>query len=268
MADAETLTERARVLLGLGRREEAGEVIARAMALDPTSGPAHVVLARIQLADQRLDEADATVRRALGLDPTVPALHIASLVARARGDHTRSLELLDRAIRIAPENAPLHVGRALSWLGPYLEVGEGDSPAAVSAREEACSAARIAAELDPDLASPHYALALAARGEGDLPGAAAHLQDAFAIAPDWADAHLLMGRIRAAQGMGRLASRHFAAAGHLDPEGGTAIRALRRLNRFGSGRFRRRRRINPFLVPEAQRILAADFDIRGEDGED
>ena len=115
-------------------------------------------------------------------------------------------------------------------------------------------------------------LGLVAHARGDDPGAASHVLDALAAEPGWADAHLLLGRIRARQGMSRLASRHFAEAGVLAPSDGAALSHLRQLVDPGPpGRVRRllglsapERRVR--VVPQAARILSVDRDLRGDDG--
>jgi tetratricopeptide (TPR) repeat protein len=195
---------------------------------------------------------------------------VAAVAHRQLGEFDRSLDLLDRAIALRPDAALLHVGRALTLVGPWLLTGgvaDGPVPDAGERLTAAHCACDTASGLDPELAIVPYARAFIALGHDDLPGAATELTEALRLDPELAGAHLALGRVRARQNMGRLASRHFAAAGRLDPSHHAPRLWLRALARPFSRRSRRRGDVDTArLVPEAQRIVEADLRVRGRLG--
>lgn len=270
MADPHRLTT-ARHLLAVGRHDQAKQLIGEALADDPASAELHLAMAQAhQAADETVD-ALAAARRSLAIEPTVAALHVAAIAHRQLGEFDESIDLLDRAVSLHPESARLHVGRALTLVGPWLLTGgEPDEPvvdadARLTAAQHACDAA---AEFDPGMAIVPYARAFVAIGRDDLPAAANQLIEALRLDPELAGAHLALGRVRARQGMGRLASRHFAAAGHLDASQDSSRLWLRALARPRSRRARRRGDVDTTrLVPEAQRVVHADLRVRGHLGE-
>jgi tetratricopeptide (TPR) repeat protein len=269
MSDPTAAAEKGRNLLAIGRTDAALTIIGEAIASDPSNAPLHVLMAR---AHNAAGDADATLmaaERALALEVSVGALHLAAVAHRSRREWDRSLELLARAIELAPEQPNLHIGRALTLLGPW--VASADTPEHEAERvDDGCVAEAIlsadrAAQLDPELALAPFAHAFAAVARDDLPAAAAHLERALQLDPEWSTAHLVLGKVRARQGMGRLASRHLAAAGRLEPTDTDALHILRRLTSPASRRARRRGRLDlDRVVPEAQRILEADIRLGTE----
>ncbi len=231
MDDVTRMAEKAELLLDIARHSEAEAAIGEALAITPADASLHVLRARILHAagDSRAHEA---ANRALDLEVSVPALHIAAIINQAERSFDQALDLFDRALVLHPEGPNLHVGRALTFTGPYfgLEARPVESDDDLAAIAEARTAADRAATLDPGLATAHYARALCAIATDDHPRAAAHLDHALRLEPDWPEAHLLMGHVRARQGMAKLASRHFATAGRLDPESHRPLAGLRALN--------------------------------------
>ncbi len=255
-------------LLAVGRVDEAVTLIGEAIAADPANADLHVAMARAHHAGGDADETLAAATRALALDVDVAALHLAAVAHRTRREWAESLELLSRAIDLTPDAANLHVGTALTLLGPWI--APADTPAHEAERvddgrvAEAIHAADRAATLEPELALVPYVRGFVALARDDLPAAASHLETALRLDPEWSTAHLVLGKIRARQGMGRLASRHLAAAGRLEPSDTGALHLLRRLTTPGGRRARRKGRLDlDRVVPDARRILQADLRIGG-----
>jgi tetratricopeptide (TPR) repeat protein len=268
MSDSTVAAEKAANLLAIGRVDEAVTLIGEAIAADPANPDLHVAMARAHNAQGDADATLAAAERALALEVDVAALHLAAVAHRSRREWTTSLELLARAVEIDPAAANLHVGTALTLLGPWIAAAETPDHAAERVDDgrvaEAIHAADRAAALDPELALVPYVRAFAAVARDDLPAAATHLEAALRLDPEWSVAHLVLGRIRARQGMGRLASRHLAAAGRLEPTDTGALHLLRRLTSPVSRRARRKGRLDlERVVPDARRILEADLRVGG-----
>lgn len=229
MDDGARAEETARNLFAIGRYDAARQKAAVALAADPQRASVHVLLARIAYESGDSDAALEAIRVALALDPTVDALHVASVVHRSLRSFDDAIRLTERAIQLQPDAAILRVSKTLTLVGPFF----GETPSIydadehASALDEARQSARRAAELDPLLANAPYSLALCHLVTGDLPGAADALSRSLELDPESAEAHLVMGQTRARQGMSKLASRHLAAAGRLDPTDQRATSTLR-----------------------------------------
>ena len=223
--------ETARNLFAIGRLDAARQKATEALAADPQSARIHVLLAKIAHQSGDSDAALTAVETGLALEPSIDALHVASIIHRSRRSFDEALAATDRAIELSPEGAVLHVGRALTLVGPFF--GEDATTFDASIHEEEIEAARVsalrAAELDPLMANAPYAAALCALVLGDLPGAADALSKSLELDPESAETHLVMGQTRARQGMSKLASRHLAAAGRLDPADQRATSTLKTL---------------------------------------
>lgn len=266
MADPLHRLTKARHLLAVGRADEAKRLLGEALAEQPDDPELHLAMAEAHRAAGEIDDALAAARRSLAIDPSVPALHVAAVAHRQLGEFDESLALIDRALSERADSARLHVGRALTLAGPWLlwwpdlDRTVDDADRRLTAAHHSCDRA---AALDPEMAVVPYARAVIALGRDDLPAAANHLTDTLRLDAELAAAHLLLGRVRARQGMGRLASRHFADAGRLDPSQDAPRLWLRALGRPFSRRARRRGRVDTArLVPEAQRIVEADLKVR------
>jgi len=92
-------TLRAKLLLALGRAEEAERVARRAIAQGSRGDTAHMALGRALMLQGRFDEASEAMERAVSLNPTraTPLLGLAEL-HRERGDFDRAEELYRRAL--------------------------------------------------------------------------------------------------------------------------------------------------------------------------
>lgn len=263
MTDSSAAATRARHLIDIGRFDEAKRTLAQALARDPDDADLHLVMARAHHHAGEPVDALAAADRSLAISVSVPALHFAAAAHRTLGRWEESLTHYDRAIAIEPQSARLHVGRALTFIAPHLR---DEDPRATALDDDIAAATRAcdtAAELDAELAVVPYARGLAWLARGDLPTAASHFEETLRLDPESADAHRLLGTVRARQGMARLASRHLAAAGRLDPTDAEPLSLLRRLARPWSRRARRRGELEAeHLVPDARRILEADLRLR------
>lgn len=231
MDDVARLADTAKNLMTIRRYDDARSKLGEALTASPHDAWLHVLMAQLEHEAGNTDAAHAAAGRALALDTNASSLHIAAIVERSRRSFDVSLELIDKAIEAQPELAGLHVGRALTLVGPfYGEEGRDFSPErdADTIRDAVASTERAAA-LDAEFPAVYYALALCEFARGDEPAAANSLDTALELRPEWVRAHLLMGHVRAHQGMAKLASRHLAAAGRLDPTDRTATELLRLL---------------------------------------
>jgi len=262
--DAPTALRRAEVLLDLGRPAAARDEAQRAAADDPSNPTAFVVLAKahheLGVYPEAIDAAESSLRA----EETIAGLHCLARAQRALGDHADALETFARAIAQAPESSLLHVGVALTHVARFEAAGTADASTAPNINDiaDARAAATRAIDIDPAAPLGHYAAALAAFHGDDMPAAAQNADEALRLDAGWAEAHLLAGRIRAAQGMSRLASRHFAAAAASGTTDERPLQRLRWLNRARLGWLARRRGVvAPHVVPEARRLLEADRDL-------
>jgi adenylate cyclase len=133
-------------------------LVSKALALDPNYAPAHLVNAFALQSRFRLDEAIAEDRRALELDPSlVDAYWHMGFVMRRLGEFQTSLELIDKAIRLSP-NDPFRG----SW---YAD--KAGSDLALKQYDQAIEWGRRAIEIIPNRGTPHVYLiaALALAGQ-------------------------------------------------------------------------------------------------------
>jgi TolB-like protein/Tfp pilus assembly protein PilF len=88
----QVLVDVGQVFFGLGDWDEAGRLLGAAVAVDPLSAPAHLMLASNRLATRRLVEAEAESRRVLQISPTFTGAH--SLLGTVLLEAGRSEEAL------------------------------------------------------------------------------------------------------------------------------------------------------------------------------
>jgi tetratricopeptide (TPR) repeat protein len=107
----------------------------------------------------------------------VDALHLLGVLASERGRHQRAIQLIRRALAIAPEfpAALANLGNALNALGK---------------RTQAVDAYARAIALKPDYAIAHCNLATVQIAQGSLAAALASAERAIALAPNLLEAHL------------------------------------------------------------------------------
>lgn len=132
--------------------------------------------------------ADAICRHVLTVDPgNAMGLYVAGLVAHERGDHARSLDLMDQALAAQPEFADALCGRGLA----RRHLGQRDAAVADFQR---------ALALNPDQAQAHLYLGLAFLEQNILPAAAEEFERALASEPTMATALANLGLVRHRQG--------------------------------------------------------------------
>ncbi len=218
--------------------------------------------ARAHHAAGEAAEAGEAARRSLGLEITAEGLHLLGVSQRMLGDDAGSQESYRSAIGLAPESPDLRIGLALTLVSPLgdADPAPADSPERIAEARERCGEA---ATLAPDHAAVPYTRGIVEMAADDLPGAARHLERALELDPELAAAHRVLGTVRARQGMGRLASRHLAAAGRLEPGNPQALSLLRRLVRPMTRRARRRGDADTSrVVPAAAHIIETDLGFR------
>lgn len=264
MVDPDNARKRASNLLALGRVDDARGALGATLAHNPTDADALRLLAEIEMADDNLDEALDRAREAVSLSPGPGAFLVLANVERRHGDFAAAVNACEKGLNLSPDDAALHITRALAWSGPWLSADRDTAnPERQRAAREALASATHARELDPERPNVHYAAAVAQLVHGDAFAAAKALDVGLAIDPEWVEGHLLMSAIRGRQGMPKLASRHLAIAGRLNPTNDDAIRRLRQVR--GRSLLRRKPKQAPWwLAPEARAVLEADRRVGGQ----
>jgi len=158
----------------------------RAMYLEKQKRYAEAAAAWKALLD--IAPEDSAARRSLGM----------SLLLAGRGD--AALPYLEKDRDETLRQSPL------AWAIHQLETGHDADPIAISAHPTA---------------QEHYYLALVALRGGDKHAALAHLQDALALNPDYAEAHQ---KLAETTDRPKVALEHWRAAIELGPNNATALR--------------------------------------------
>ena len=172
--------------------------------------------------DNRHDEAAPLAEQLLAADAdNLVALRILGVVARQTKDFDRSLQLLNKALKIAPTNAPLCFDLGVTYAELKLQQQAYENfllcvkywptfqPACVNLAaileqqeryEDSLPWARKAVELKPDCPLAHYNCANQLRECGRVAEAIPHYQTALRLKPDYIKArwnlaicHLLLG---------------------------------------------------------------------------
>jgi serine/threonine-protein kinase len=124
-------------------------------------------------------------------------------------DVTRSVELLERARTIAPDDPLILAAQALVEVRRWFL--ENDPP--LTRAREVMGRAEQAVAAAPQLGESHLALGVARFHSGDAAGASRALRNAISLSPSLAEAHATLGRIlceagRAQDGLQRLRIAH------------------------------------------------------------
>ncbi len=168
-----------------------------------------------RFAEERFDEAGDICRKIVDSDPDhVGALHMLAVLARRRGQTAEALDLLERALRLAPERAVLWFDRGTALfeserlelaieayrraaqLDPTIQEAPLNLGALLEKMErynEAIPFALRAIELKPSCQRAHYNLGNIYRATGRLIEAIAAYQRAVELDPDYAQAHWNLG---------------------------------------------------------------------------
>lgn len=264
MRESDDARERVRHLMTIGRLDQARSLITELLASDPADGRSLRLLAEIELAGGDVERARALAQAAVSELPDAVSFLVLASVERQRRDFAAAVAACDRGLALEPDNPALHVTLSLAWAGPWLkEQPNSRTQEHLRAVEHAAGAASRALELDPDRPMAHYASAVANLVRNDVFAAAKALEPALELQPDWPEGHLLMSAIRGRQGMVKLASRHLATAGRLNPTSEEPLRQLRVLG--GTRRLVRKKSLQTpwWLAPEARDILDADRRLGG-----
>jgi protein O-GlcNAc transferase len=119
----------------------------------------------------RLDEAEAIYAKILDIRPDhADALHLAGMVAKARGDLETAASRIAKAILLSPETPDFHANIAA------IHLAQGHPGPARAHCERALAA-------DPDCTAAHYNLGNALFAQGDAEGAVRHLARARDLDP-------------------------------------------------------------------------------------
>ena len=189
-----------------GQPRQAIDLIAKAIALEPSAAPFHANLAEAYRLMGQLDRADACCRTALRLEPRYPeALNSRGVIMLARGQAADAAEQFRTAIGLRPNFALAHVnlGNALRLLDQI---------------PEALDAYRRAANLEPSLAVAHSNLGQLLLEQNQLPEALRHCHEAVRLQPALAEGQCNLGNVLRELGKLTAAKACYAEALRLNPD--------------------------------------------------
>lgn len=206
-----------KVFLGQGRFPEAEIAFRKALELDPEYAAARTGLGSIAATLGRPEEALKEFDQSIDLLPHQSDAHFfrgQALEALGRTDdalaaYFRALELEPNSSRAQLRIATILLGRdepdqALVRLDPLVEQNPDDAEArhqrgrahlALRHLKFAVDDLKFASEKLPNRPDVHYHLALALAAENDTKGAIASAEKALKLAPDFADAKALRGKL-------------------------------------------------------------------------
>lgn len=207
--DHDQLVERANALLELGRPAEAEQAAHEALATDPASSPALVVLARALTEQRRHDEAVVAAQDAVAADPEAGDAYVElawALVGDDRADE--AVTAARTAVGLEPHQWVTH--HALGW-----SLLRTTPPR----HEDARAAATRALELEPGATPAHSVLGLALAGLGRRRAGRRVLREGLRIDPHDPYLHNNLAKIDLDRGLrvGRTA-RHLTAAARAIPQ--------------------------------------------------
>ena len=206
---ARSLTARARILVGLGRHQEAVEVLARALSSDPTTPDAHVLMAACLLELGRPKDALPHAEMAVSLEPVEasPQLILSATLLTLRR-RTRALRTAQEAVRLSPEGARGHIQVAEVLL-------------AMRRRRAARNAAERAVRLEPDSPEAYDALGRVALAQNKSRAAEAAFRKALELDAESPASLNNLGVAAQQEGRLREAVNLFASSVRSDPRDAT-----------------------------------------------
>ena len=190
----------------------------------------------------RVDEAERIYRQVLQHDPNQPdALHLLGLIAHHAGVRQQAVELMSRAIAVAPNVALYRVNLAKVFR-------------ALGRWSDATASARRAVELQPTFVEALVELSACLRSENKPAEAHEVARRAVAIRQDHPDAHNALANALSDLDQPEPAIEHYRLALKLRPDWGEALsnlgETLRKLGRFDEAEAHLRRAIA--LVDDAE----------------
>lgn len=237
--DPRFLTYRAGLLLLVGRADEAGSDIERALAQDPGNSNAHALQSIVAVVQNDKTQALKLATRAVELDESSPVARIAlSYAQQAHFKIEEALATVQRAVELDPQNAlvwarlaELHMStgyldRALEAaqravaLNPDLSKTQSVLGFANLTRidtQAAKEAFRKAIELDQADPLPRLGLGLARIREGDLTAGREEIEIAVSLDPENSLLRSYVGKAYYEEKRDKLAGIQFELAKERDP---------------------------------------------------
>jgi len=242
--DPRFFTYRAGLLLSVGRVDEAGVDIERALSLDLSNSQAFALRSVIAMVQNEKDEALHFARKGVESAPKSSAVRVALSYAQQAGfDLDGALESLMEAVELDPENALAWSRLSELWLSfgdidkaadaagkavalnPNLERTQtvmGFSYLTRIKIRDAKKAFLMAIELDQTAPLPRLGLGLAKIREGDLKAGRAEIEIAAGLDPDNSLIRGYLGKAYYEEKRDKPAKDQFAIAKELDPQDPTA----------------------------------------------
>jgi tetratricopeptide (TPR) repeat protein len=227
-ATAEGYLQRAHLMAGLGRYEEAAEEVGLALALEPANAAALTALARVHLAAGRPAEALDAADAALAVAPDTVAPLVARGMALADlGEHAEAARTADRLLAAGPADA--YAQRSAAAI---LSGSRGGQPA--------LNAAWRGVELATEEAEAHLVLGLVAARLRLYDLAERAYREALRLAPELESAGdepgiVRLERRRYASALAALAEAVPAAPVPVADPRRSVTEELRRLVLYGAG---------------------------------
>ncbi|UCF85506.1 MAG: FecR domain-containing protein, partial [Desulfobacteraceae bacterium] len=232
-------TYRAALLLSVGRVDEAGVDIERALNLDPSGSHAFALQSIIAVVQSKKDRALDIARKAVDLDPESSAARVAlSYAQQAHFDLKGASASLQKAVKMDPKNALAWARMAELWLSfGYLDRALEAAQEAVALNpnlartqtvlgfayltqiktRDSKDAFQKAIELDQAAPLPRLGLALAKIREGELTQGRAEIEIAASLDPNNALIRSYLGKAYYEEKRDKLAMAEFTTAKELDP---------------------------------------------------
>jgi superkiller protein 3 len=174
-------------LLARGQRSEAVELLYRIIRGNPANASARLLLGSILMEEGQREPSIAQLSEAVRLKPDSPeAQNALGEAYKAFGNPQTARGCFEKAISLNPDFAVAQVN-----LG-FVLIESGEFSDAVPHLKRAIQLMGQS----PDAAYPHYLLAKVFTAQGRVPGAAAELQRAVALQPDFAEAWSDLGEAR------------------------------------------------------------------------
>ena len=205
MANPRFLAYRASRLLAVGRVDEAGADIQRALSLDPGFSDAYALQAIIFVVQNERDKALGSAQKAIETDPGSATARIAMSYARQAGfDLEGARTSIEEALKLDPKNALAWARLAELW-------------SSFGRLDKALDAAKKAVELEPNLSRTQMVLGFAYLTQVKTTASRAAFEKAIAL--DQADpfARLGLGLAKIRDGDLKAGGREIEIAASLDP---------------------------------------------------